>query len=101
MSKSARSVFGLSVYLFVLGAILIVIPNYLLQLLPSPESNDVWIRVVGVSVFILGFDYFQASRVRYQKIFSMDDLWPNCGSYFFHFFLCYSYLFSQSFYSLA
>ncbi len=69
MSKSARSLFVFSVYLFALGIILIVIPNVLLSLFKVPETNEVWIRVVGMLVFILGFYYFQASKSEIKKFF--------------------------------
>ena len=62
MSKSARSVFVFSLYLFVLGIILVVIPNNLLDIFSVPRTNEVWIRVVGMLALILGFYYFQASR---------------------------------------
>jgi len=67
MSKSARSLFVFSIYLFVLGIILIVIPNVLLKLFTLPETNEVWIRVVGMLVLILGFYYFQASKSEIKK----------------------------------
>ena len=67
MSKSARSLFVFSVYLFVLGIVLIVIPNVLLNLFSFPETSEVWIRVVGMLVFILGYYYFQASRSEIKK----------------------------------
>ena len=69
MSKSARSLFVFSIYLFVLGIILIVIPNVLLNLFTFPETNEVWIRVVGMLVLILGFYYFQASKSEIKKFF--------------------------------
>ena len=69
MSKSAWSLFVFSIYLFVLGVIFIVIPNVLLSLFTFPETNEVWIRVVGVLVFILGYYYFQASKSEIKKFF--------------------------------
>jgi len=69
MSKSARSVFVFSLYLFVLGIILIVIPNNLLDMFSMPKTNEVWIRVVGMLVLILGFYYFQASRSEIKIFF--------------------------------
>jgi hypothetical protein len=62
MSKSAQSLFVFSLYLFVLGAILTVIPNVLLNLFALQDTNEVWIRVVGMLVFILGFYYYQVSK---------------------------------------
>jgi hypothetical protein len=32
-----------------------------------PETNEVWIRVVGMLVLILGFYYFQASKNEIKK----------------------------------
>ncbi len=62
MSKSATSVFVFSIYLYVLGAALVVIPNVLLSLVRLPETDEVWIRVVGMLVLILAFYYGQAAR---------------------------------------
>jgi hypothetical protein len=62
MSKAAFSVFVFSIYLFVLGLILAVIPNVLLSLFGIPETHEVWIRVVGMLVFIIGFYYSTAAR---------------------------------------
>ena len=69
MSKSARSVFVFSIYVLVLGIILIVIPNVLLGLFALPETNEVWIRVLGVVILILGFYYLQASKSEIKIFF--------------------------------
>jgi uncharacterized membrane protein HdeD (DUF308 family) len=69
MSKSARSVFVFSIYGFVLGTILIVIPNVLLNFFTIPETNEVWVRVVGMLVLISGCYYFQASKSEIKKFF--------------------------------
>ncbi len=69
MSKSARSVYVFSIYLFVLGIILELIPNVLLSLFFIPETSEVWIRVVGMLVLILGFYYFHASRNELSSFF--------------------------------
>ncbi len=62
MSKSARSVYWFSLYLFGLGAILVVVPNVLLGIFGIPETSEVWIRVVGVLVLVLGLYYFQSCK---------------------------------------
>jgi hypothetical protein len=62
MSKSARSVYLFSLYLFGLGAILVLVPNVLLGLFGIPGTSEIWIRVVGVLVLVLGLYYFQASK---------------------------------------
>ena len=62
MSKAARSVFLFSIYLMGIGAVLILTPNFLLGLLALPPTDEVWIRIVGMLAFILGFYYFKAAK---------------------------------------
>jgi hypothetical protein len=62
MSSSARSVFVFGLYLVVFGIILVVAPNILLGMFFVPHTAEVWIRVVGMLVLILGFYYTQAAR---------------------------------------
>ena len=69
MSKSAKSLFYFSLYLFVLGLILLLIPNVLLTLFKFPATNEVWIRVVGMLVLILGYYYLQSSKNEINKFF--------------------------------
>jgi hypothetical protein len=62
MSESARSVFYFGVYLLVLGALLILVPNVLLAFGAMPPTGEVWIRLVGMLVLILGTFYMVAGR---------------------------------------
>lgn len=62
MSKAGKSILVFSVYMFALGLILLFIPNVLLSLFGIPDTNEVWIRVVGMLVLILGGYYLQAAR---------------------------------------
>ncbi len=62
MSRAALSVFVFSIYLFILGAVLVIVPNVLLSLFRIPETNEVWVRVVGMLVLILGYYYSTAAR---------------------------------------
>ena len=69
MSKSAKSVFIFGIYLFVLGTVLLVIPNVLLSLFGFQETSEVWIRVVGMLIFILAFYYTTAARKELTNFF--------------------------------
>ena len=69
MSKSAKTMFVFSLYLYVLGGILVLIPNVLLRLFFFPATNEVWIRVVGMLVFLIGFYYFQVARNELSNFF--------------------------------
>lgn len=62
MSKAALSVFVFGIYVIVLGVILMVIPNVLLSIFGIPATTEVWIRVVGMLIFLIGYYYIQASR---------------------------------------
>ena len=62
MSKAAVTVFAFSIYLFGLGGVLISVPNLLLSLFRIPPTEEVWIRVVGVLVVLLGYYYLTAAR---------------------------------------
>lgn len=61
MSKSAFSLRVFSIYMFVLGAALVAVPNLMLSFFGIPETHEVWIRVVGVPVLIIGYLDFMAS----------------------------------------
>lgn len=69
MTKAAKSIFVFSIYLYVLGIAVIVVPNTLLRLFAVPETNEVWIRVVGTLVLILGLYYWQAARKELSDFF--------------------------------
>ena len=70
MSKPAFSLWVFSLYMFALGAMLVVVPNILLTLFGVPETHEVWIRVVGMLVLIVGYLDFMASRHELQIFFA-------------------------------
>ncbi len=69
MSKSARSIFIFGLYLGFLGIILLVAPNFLLGIFQLPSTNEVWIRVVGMLLFLLGVYYILAARKELTDFF--------------------------------
>jgi hypothetical protein len=54
--------FVFAVYLFVLGAILLVAPNVLLGIFGLEPATDVFVRIVGMLVVFLGYYYVSAAR---------------------------------------
>jgi hypothetical protein len=62
MSRAAKSLFVFGVYLCVLGLILLLIPNLILQVFKIPPTNEVWIRINGMFLLCLSFYYVQAAR---------------------------------------
>lgn len=69
MSKSALSVFIFGLYVIALGIVLIVVPNFLLSLLSLPNTTEVWIRAIGVTLLYLGIFDVLAARNEMTKFF--------------------------------
>lgn len=61
MSYPALTLLGFGGYLLVLGAVLILVPNTLLTLFGIAPTVEVWIRVAGMLVLILGAYYVLAA----------------------------------------
>jgi hypothetical protein len=69
MTPAARSILVYSIYVFSLGATLLLIPNVPLPIVGLPQAADVWIRVAGMTVIFLSILYFTAARNEYREIF--------------------------------
>jgi hypothetical protein len=48
MSNAARSILVHGIYLLGLGVVMLTIPNVPLKIFGLAETNEVWIRVVGM-----------------------------------------------------
>jgi hypothetical protein len=62
MSKSALSSKVFAIYLFVVGPVLVLAPNFLLGLFGIAPSSEVWIRVVGLIAINLGVYSWVAAK---------------------------------------
>jgi hypothetical protein len=69
MSPAAKSVCYFGFYLYVTGLTLIFIPNLFLKTLQIPETNEVWIRIVGVLAFCIGYYYHRTGVENIQAVF--------------------------------
>ena len=69
MSRSAVSVFVFGIYLLLLGAVLVIVPNVLLTVFFVPPTNEVWIRVVGMLILFLGVYYVLAAHAELRQFF--------------------------------
>lgn len=70
MSKAAKSILVFGLYLGVLGSVLVLVPNLLLELIAIPPTQEAWIRVAGVLALILAFYYVQAARSNVVTFFA-------------------------------
>lgn len=68
MTPAARSVFVFGIYLLILGSLLIGAPNTLLSMLGLPPTDELWIRVLGVTVMAIGMLDMASGRGE-QKVF--------------------------------
>lgn len=57
LSPPAKSVLVFGVYLLLLGALLVLAPNLLLKWVRIAATAEVWIRLVGMLVLIIGGYY--------------------------------------------
>ena len=62
MKKAATSIRVFGIYLMLLGPVVIAAPNLVLAPFGIPPTSEVWLRVVGVVVLVLGYYYLQAAR---------------------------------------
>ena len=62
MSNAAKSILAHGIYLLGLAVVLLIIPNVQLKIVGLPETNEVWIRVVGFLSLVLGYYYVQEAR---------------------------------------
>lgn len=69
MSKAAFTIRAFGIYLIFLGIALVAVPNLLLGMFFMPETNEVWIRVVGLLVFNIGVYYIYAARCEATEFF--------------------------------
>jgi hypothetical protein len=69
MSAPAKSLLVFALYLIGLGLVLLIIPNTLVRLFGIPETNEVWIRVVGMLLLFIAFYYIQVVRKEWTDFF--------------------------------
>ena len=62
MTAASKSIYYFGLYLYVVGLTLIFVPNLLLSTLQMPETQEVWIRIVGYSHSASAFITIDAAR---------------------------------------
>jgi hypothetical protein len=69
MSRAALSVHVFGVYLYGLGAALLVVPNPFLAVFGLPPVTDVWIRAMGMLFLFLATYHLVAARHEFKPFF--------------------------------
>jgi Kef-type K+ transport system membrane component KefB len=62
VKKARVSILVFGIYMVVVGLALLAIPNVLLSLFAYPATTEIWIRILGFVVVILGYYYLMAAR---------------------------------------
>ena len=62
MSRAATSVFVWGIYMILMGATFLLVPNLVLPLFGFPPTNEVWIRGMSMLAIALGYFYLRAGR---------------------------------------
>src|SRR5215217_1237416 len=83
MSNAAKSILVHGIYLLGLGVVLVTIPNVPLKIFGLPETNEVWIRVVGMMSLVLGYYFVQAARKELTDFFRSTLLTRSAAIVFF------------------
>jgi hypothetical protein len=69
VSPAARSILVYSIYLFGQGVVLLAVPNFALRIFGLPETSEVWVRIVGMTVLFFAIYYVVAARYEFRPFF--------------------------------
>lgn len=72
MNKAAKSVFLFGIYILFVGSVLMIIPNTLLAISGLEPASDVWVRVTGMLIAILGFYYTLCAKQEVTYFFKLS-----------------------------
>ena len=67
--KASTSVYVFGIYMIGQGLTLLLAPNMLRKFMQLTETNEVWIRLLGVTLMVLGYYYIRAARVNFVEFF--------------------------------
>lgn len=72
ISRAAFSAKFFALYLFILGPVLVVAPNFLLLLFRLPATSEVWIRVIGLLGLNIGVFTWVAAKHEDKHFFAVS-----------------------------
>jgi len=71
MNPAAKTIYYFGFYLLLLGIALTGFPNVLLSTFQMPETQEIWIRVIGIIVFNIGLYYIFMAPVNNATFISL------------------------------
>ena len=72
MDRATRSMAAWTGYLLVLGAGLLLIPNVILSVFQIEESDEAWIRILGLLLIGYGAFYWTAVQAEFIRLYRMS-----------------------------
>ena len=69
VKKASLSILVFGIYMVGVGLALLVVPNVLLSLFAYPTTTEIWIRILGFIVVVLGYYYMVAARFELTPFF--------------------------------
>jgi len=83
MTSAAWSIRVFAVYLGLLAAAVLLVPNLLLTSFGLPPTSEVWIRVIGMLLLVLGVYYWTAAAAELAPFFRATVLCRLAAPVFF------------------
>ncbi len=74
MDLAGISMFVFGIYIIIIGTGFLVMPNVILPIFKFEKTNEVWIRIMGLIVAILGYYYINAT-VHDLTVFYWSTVW--------------------------
>lgn len=68
MKPVYHSMYGQMIYVIVSGLQLLLIPNVILGLVGFEPTQEIWIRIMGLLVLVLGFYYYYMAKYGNDKV---------------------------------
>ncbi len=78
MSSLTRSMVVWTGYVLLLGGGLLLIPNVILSVFQIDETDEAWIRIVGLLLLGYGAFYWTAVQVEFTRLYRMS-VWVRWG----------------------
>lgn len=69
MSHPARSIYAAALYVIILGSGLVIVPNLVLSVFGLPQTDEVWIRLLGMMTIFIGVFQWHIAHAELRDLF--------------------------------
>ena len=92
MNSPRTSVLVFGIYVFLLGVLIMTMPNQVLQFFGLEPTNEVWIRIAGVLLLSISYYYMQAARFDLKQFYMTTTQTRTIMFIFFLAFVLFDYI---------